>query len=213
MQQLEMDCAAVDVAMDKGEVPNYPTFVKNLMKDGDTAAEEFAHSAMGLVGEAAEVSEIAKKVRYYDKVLPHDKLLEEMGDLRFYYQALLNEFGLTDEMVVAQNVKKLRVRYASGKFSTEQANARADKAEGKVEEPRKFMSDTKPTAGLYSNIPTPELQKMAAGNIPVAERVRAAQVDAGERAVVAGLERKLGAEALQQVLEKSDPDTVGDSND
>jgi NTP pyrophosphatase (non-canonical NTP hydrolase) len=142
MKQLVLDHAQMQADVAMGAVPVYSQFVKNLLKDGNTASEEFLHASVGLSGESGETLDLAKKVYFYGKELPVEKLLEEMGDFRFYYQALLNHFGLTDEHVIAQNVKKLRVRYASGKFSEAQANARADKPEE-----RKFMRDDRPGVG------------------------------------------------------------------
>ena len=121
---------AIRAKQHRGELPEYPQFVRNLMKDGDTPGLELLHACVGASGEAGETLDLAKKVYFYDKSLDVDKLIEEMGDQRFYYQALLNLLGLRDEDIVAENMRKLSIRYASGKFSKEQANARADKDPG-----------------------------------------------------------------------------------
>jgi NTP pyrophosphatase (non-canonical NTP hydrolase) len=109
------------------EQSGYPEFVQNLMKGMDTPSQEFMHAAAGLAGEGGEVLDFAKKVWVYGKELDVSALIKELGDSRFYYQAILNWLGITDEMVMAQNVKKLRARYSEGKYSDAQAIAQADK--------------------------------------------------------------------------------------
>ncbi len=129
-----------------GHLPAYPQFVTNLFKDGETAAIELHHATTGIAGEAGEILDLSKKVWVYEKPLDLFHLIEELGDLRFYYQAVLNMLDMTDEQIVATNMNKLAKRYASGTYSNEQANARADKAHG-----RKFIgSDNIPS----SNGPT-----------------------------------------------------------
>ncbi len=129
MQKLGRDMADVRDAQDntRVELPLYPEFVHHLMKNMPTPVEELHHAATGMAGEAGEVLDLSKKVWVYGRELDAEKFIEELGDVRFYYQAMLNFFGVTDEMVQAQNVIKLRKRYASGHFTNEQANARADK--------------------------------------------------------------------------------------
>jgi NTP pyrophosphatase (non-canonical NTP hydrolase) len=149
-----------------GELPVYPVFNRNLMKNMNTPAEELHHAATGISGEAGEILDVSKKVWVYNKPLDVAHMVEELGDLRFYYQSMLALFGLTDEQIVASNMVKLRKRYADGKYSDAQANARADKnpaAEGlsaggttgtAQPAPRKFMGAPAPE-------PTPA-QKAAA---------------------------------------------------
>lgn len=96
------------------------------------------HAAIGVAGEGGELLDCVKKVFIYgrDWVAPDSKtgqtalenLLEELGDLRFYYQKLLNMLGLSDEDVMAANYAKLIKRYSTGNYSDAQALARADKA-------------------------------------------------------------------------------------
>lgn len=133
-----------------GQLPEYTTFVNNLMKSMATPAEELHHAGTGIAGEGGEVLDLTKKVWVYGKPLDVAKLVEELGDMRFYYQAMLNLLQMTDAEIIAQNMKKLRVRYADGKYSDAQANARADKALSAAgskgtatPEPRKFMGQPK----------------------------------------------------------------------
>lgn len=117
----------VALAQQNGELPAYPLFNRNLMKNMNTPAEELHHAATGISGEAGEILDISKKVWVYNKALDVPHMIEELGDLRFYYQSMLALFNLTDDQIVASNMVKLRKRYADGKYSDAQANARADK--------------------------------------------------------------------------------------
>lgn len=119
-----------------GELPNYPTFAWNLMKSMETVKEELHHSATGLAGEAGEVLDISKKVWVYGKELDLYHLIEELGDMRFYYQTVLNMLGLDDQDIIAFNMEKLSQRYADGKYSNVHAIGRADK---KTEVARSFI--------------------------------------------------------------------------
>lgn len=145
--ELAKDRANINLEISGGTLPDYPTFVNNLKKGMNTPAEELHHATTGMSGEAGELLDISKKVWIYNKTLDLAHLIEELGDLRFYYQGALNMIGLTDEDIRTQNMKKLRVRYASGSYTDAQANARADKAPLSAEgakgtgkpEPRRFL--------------------------------------------------------------------------
>jgi NTP pyrophosphatase (non-canonical NTP hydrolase) len=121
------------------EIPLYPEFVNNLMSEMNTPSDELHHACTGLAGEAGEVLDLSKKVWAYGKALDVAKLVEELGDVRFYYQATLNMLGITDEEIRAQNIKKLRARFPSGTFSKKDAIERKDKSEE-----RDFMRDHHP---------------------------------------------------------------------
>lgn len=134
------------------DLPSYEQFVHNLAKTMPTMQEEAHHAGTGMAGEGGEILDITKKLWVYGKELDQatiEHLIEELGDSRFYYQALLNLLQITDEEIVASNMIKLRMRYETGFYSDAQALARADKqpaplsaegAKGTAKaEPRKFM--------------------------------------------------------------------------
>lgn len=111
----------------------YDGFVDGLAKALPTCAEELHHSTTGMSGEAGELLDITKKLWIYEKPITEEvciHLIEELGDLRWYYQAALNTLGLTDEQVVAFNKSKLLKRYPGGVYSNAAAQARADKQPG-----------------------------------------------------------------------------------
>lgn len=145
-----------------GTLPKYPVFVNNLMKDMPTTADEMHHACTGIAGEAGELLDLSKKVWANNKPLDLAHLIEELGDLRFYYQALLNMVQLSDEEVQAQNMIKLNKRYASGAYSDAQAQARADKVPG---DGRKFFG--KPEANPAEVLRGIAEQHAALGGPPV----------------------------------------------
>lgn len=136
--------AAVRSKRQSNEWVPYAAFVENLGKEMATPGEEAHHHTTGMAGEAGELLDITKKTWIYGKPLDIEHIIEEMGDLRWYYQSMLNMLGLTDEDIQAANTIKLMKRYPNGVYSNADAIARADKA-GEQEEarhapaPRKFM--------------------------------------------------------------------------
>jgi NTP pyrophosphatase (non-canonical NTP hydrolase) len=106
----------------------YSDFVDNLFKS-DTKDMEYMHAALGVAGEAGELADAIKKHVVYGKELDRNNIVEELGDLRFYMQQLMNMIGISEEEVLQGNATKLGKRYKTGSFSQEQAIARADKQE------------------------------------------------------------------------------------
>lgn len=115
----------------------YSEFVSDKFAPGEALTPEQAailHAALGVAGEAGELVDAIKKHVFYKRPLDVNNVIEECGDILFYIQALLSlvdtnvypHANLPD--VIVGNIDKLDKRYASGKFSTEQAIARADKA-------------------------------------------------------------------------------------
>lgn len=80
---------------------------------------------LGLGGEAGEVVDIIKKVLHHKKPLDREKLIEEMGDVRWYLEYLAASIDTTMEEIEQVNIDKLLKRYPDG-FSTEAANAKRD---------------------------------------------------------------------------------------
>lgn len=104
----------------------YADFVRGLFKDMGDLKLNLMHAAAGISGEAGEVIDAVKKHWAYDKPMDKDHLMEELGDTLFYIQAMINLNGWTVDEVINYNVTKLEARYHSGRFTNEQAIARAD---------------------------------------------------------------------------------------
>lgn len=105
---------------------DYKDFVAKLFKT-DTHDMEMLHAALGVCGEAGELGDAIKKNIIYGKELDRKNVVEELGDLRFYMQALMNKLDITDEELLQHNVEKLQDRYKKLEYSNEAAIARVDK--------------------------------------------------------------------------------------
>lgn len=81
--------------------------------------------AMGLAGEAGEVADLVKKHLFHQVPLDRDKLIKELGDVRWYFEVLCHAAGTTIEEVEKLNVEKLRKRFPNG-FTTEDSIKKAD---------------------------------------------------------------------------------------
>ena len=86
------------------------------------------HGAVGVSGEAGELLDAIKKHWIYNAELDTENVKEEIGDLLFYAQAILNELGFTMEECMRHNIEKLRARYPDG-YTDIHARARLDKAD------------------------------------------------------------------------------------
>jgi NTP pyrophosphatase (non-canonical NTP hydrolase) len=112
----------------------YRTFVTGLIKPGQEILREMTpgqahlwHLATGVSGEAGELIDAIKKHVVYQKVLDRANVIEEIGDLLFYIEGLMDAIGIDAEYAKEQNMAKLKRRYHDGKYSNKQAISRADK--------------------------------------------------------------------------------------
>jgi NTP pyrophosphatase (non-canonical NTP hydrolase) len=85
------------------------------------------HMAVGVSGEAGELLDAVKKHAVYTKPLDRDNIIEELGDLEFYMAGLRDALGITRQETLAANIRKLSLRYSTGSYTDQQAQARADK--------------------------------------------------------------------------------------
>jgi NTP pyrophosphatase (non-canonical NTP hydrolase) len=117
---------------------DYSDFVKALFKEMGSPTLNLLHAAVGISGEAGELLDAVKKHWAYEKPLDRANVVEELGDLEFYMQAIRNELGIPRDRIIEANVIKLSKRYGTLRYSNEQAAARADKVE---ESHKSFLSD------------------------------------------------------------------------
>lgn len=120
-------------------IPNTPTvpysvFVARLAKPGadiiatlTPSKAHLLHMAVGISGEAGELLDAIKKHVVYNKPLDEDNVVEELGDLMFYMQGMMNELSLHPAGVEFQNKQKLMKRYKSAMYSDKAAQDREDK--------------------------------------------------------------------------------------
>lgn len=115
----------------------YSEFVEKLAKPMGSEILDALHGAVGISGEAGELLDALKKVWVYNKPMDRKNVVEELGDLRFYMQHLMNVLDITEQEVIEANVQKLQVRYAAG-YSDAAAQARVDKEPEAVVESAPF---------------------------------------------------------------------------
>lgn len=93
---------------------------------GDLPRESaLANWALGLAGESGEVADLIKKIVFHNKPEDRDKLIKELGDVRWYLEALCIQLGLSIETVQEENLNKLQARYPAG-YSHKDAAERKD---------------------------------------------------------------------------------------
>lgn len=119
------------------EMVRYDQFVRALFKKEDFAL--MAHHAKGgCCEEAGELSDAIKRHVTYgyslDKIMEpqtgqtlRGRIIEELGDLRFYMQAVANLYGISEPEILQANADKLSKRYKGLKYSNTAAQERADK--------------------------------------------------------------------------------------
>jgi NTP pyrophosphatase (non-canonical NTP hydrolase) len=105
----------------------YDSFVALLFKQQSLTLMTL-HAALGVAGEAGELADAIKKEIIYGKPTDRANIVEELGDLRFYVQAVQQLYGISEQEVLQQNANKLCVRYKSLRYSDGDAIGRADKS-------------------------------------------------------------------------------------
>ena len=113
---------------------DYEKMVHDLAKSGEDIVAELTpaqahllHMAVGIAGEAGELLDAIKKNVIYNRDLDLENVIEELGDLEFYMEGLRQGANVTRDETLNHNFNKLYTRYASGQYSNQQAQDRADK--------------------------------------------------------------------------------------
>lgn len=135
------------VLVDMGDAPDkltpvrYDQFVAKLFSP-DSRNMMLSHAAIGCVEEAGELAGVIKRIAHYrqteetlhkeDGRTLRTHIIEELGDVRFYLQAVQMLFQITEQEVLQHNAYKLSKRYAGMVYSDKSAEDRADKPLGKV---------------------------------------------------------------------------------
>lgn len=100
---------------------------QDIINDLTPEKADLLHMAVGVSGEAGELLDAVKKAVIYNKEMDLENIIEELGDLEFYMSKIRQIVGITREEILKQNIDKLSIRYAKGKYSNDQAQERADK--------------------------------------------------------------------------------------
>ena len=84
------------------------------------------YAAMGMCGEAGEVSELIKKYAYHGHTIDTEHLARELGDVLWYVSYMAHLFGYSLGEIMAMNQEKLAKRYPDGKFDAERSRNRKE---------------------------------------------------------------------------------------
>lgn len=95
--------------------PDYQHYMPNVL-----------YAAIGMCGEAGEVSELVKKYAYHGHAIDKDHLARELGDVLWYVSYMADLFGYSLGKIMAMNQEKLAKRYPDGKFDAERSRNRKD---------------------------------------------------------------------------------------
>ena len=113
---------------------SFNSMVKALVKPGVEIANtlmptdaDLWHGATGVATEAGELLDAVKKLVIYRRDLDIANVIEELGDLEFYMEQVRQNLSISRSETLDSCMRKHERRYASGTYSDNQAQARADK--------------------------------------------------------------------------------------
>ena len=95
--------------------PDYQHYMPNVL-----------YAAIGMCGEAGEVSELIKKYAYHGHTMDKEHLARELGDVLWYVSYMADLFGYSLGEIMAMNQEKLAKRYPDGKFDEERSRNREE---------------------------------------------------------------------------------------
>lgn len=105
-------------------------------RPGPYAFHSPREAAAGVCSGAAALLDAVKKAAIYCKVVDVNMVINAMSDIELHLTAIRHNVGIQRDQTIEANIYKLalgpKARYKSGKYSNEQAQARADKAEGEM---------------------------------------------------------------------------------
>lgn len=101
------------------------SYRENVLRTAADHVDLLGLGAMGLAGESGEVVDLIKKHIHHKVPLDKEKLIKELGDVRWYFEVLCHCAGTTMEEVERLNIEKLKKRYPNG-FTTQASIERKD---------------------------------------------------------------------------------------
>lgn len=75
---------------------------------------ELINGALGLPGEAGEVADAIKKYIFHGHEFNREEIIKELGDVCWYVVMLCHAINVPLEVVLNQNIEKLKKRYPDG---------------------------------------------------------------------------------------------------
>ena len=112
IQEHDADIYQLDVLK---YAPDYQHYMPNVL-----------YAAIGICGEAGEVSELIKKYAYHGHAIDKDHLARELGDVLWYVSYMAHLFGYSLGEIMEMNQEKLAKRYPDGKFDEERSKNRKE---------------------------------------------------------------------------------------
>ena len=70
--------------------------------------------SLGIAGESGELVDVLKKILFHGHPVNRDSLIEELGDILWYIDAIASSIGSSLEEIAEFNVDKLKKRYPEG---------------------------------------------------------------------------------------------------
>lgn len=90
----------------------------NALKTRCFSVVRLTHATLGIVSEAGEFADAIKKHVFANKPLDFVNLIEEIGDMFWYFAVVADEFGFSFIDIMNANIAKLKLRYPE-KFTEE----------------------------------------------------------------------------------------------
>jgi NTP pyrophosphatase (non-canonical NTP hydrolase) len=99
-------------------------FIREDLRPGDC---NLLHLAIGICGEAAELADAIKKHVIYRKPLDTANVIEELGDIEYFLEAIRQALDIHRMTTLGDNSRKILKRYPGLSYSNESAQLRRDK--------------------------------------------------------------------------------------
>jgi NTP pyrophosphatase (non-canonical NTP hydrolase) len=96
---------------------NFKEYTENMKRTAGSLElnnENLCWGAMGISGEAGEVTDYLKKVVFHTHELDKLKLAEELGDVLWYLACTAELISYDLEKIAEMNIEKLKKRYPGG---------------------------------------------------------------------------------------------------
>lgn len=102
----------------------YPVFVASKAKQNFRlwASPDQVHAITGAMTEVGELADLFKKASYKEENVPRDRIIDEVGDVLWYLQLMLNTVDATFDDAINANIAKLNARYKAKLTAQESAN-------------------------------------------------------------------------------------------
>lgn len=78
--------------------------------------------ALGLNGEAGQVADYWKKVKYHNHKMDNDTIIKQLGDVLWYLAVSAQALGISFNDIAIKNIEKLKTRYPNGWDSNNSIN-------------------------------------------------------------------------------------------